>query len=83
MVPLAPSPLPNLAQKRILISSGEHDPIIPMENAQRLAAMFQAAGADVKLHVEPAGHGLSPGDIEEAKVWLGDHRSVFDLKPTR
>jgi predicted esterase len=70
MVPLVPASLPNLAHARVLISSGKHDPIVPMENAQRLAAMLQAAGADVTVRFEPAGHPLVFGDIEAAKEWL-------------
>ena len=70
MVPLVPSALPSLADTRVLISSGEHDPIVPVENAQRLAAMLQAAGANVILRFEPAGHALARGDIEVAKEWL-------------
>lgn len=70
MVPLAPASLPNLAHVRVLISSGKQDPIVPVENAERLTAMLQAAGADVTLRFESAGHALSFGDIEAAKEWL-------------
>jgi phospholipase/carboxylesterase len=70
MVPLVPASLPNLAHARVLISSGEHDPIVPVENAQRLAAMLQTGGADVTLRFESAGHALVFGDIEAAKGWL-------------
>jgi phospholipase/carboxylesterase len=70
MVPLVPASLPNLAQAPVLISSGKQDPIVPVENAQRLAAMLQAAGAEVTLRFEPAGHALVFGDIEAAKEWL-------------
>jgi predicted esterase len=70
MVPLVPASLPNLAQARVLISSGKQDPIVPVENAQRLAAMLQAAGAEVTLRFEVAGHALVFCDIEAAKEWL-------------
>jgi predicted esterase len=70
MVPLIPSALPDLADRRVLISSGEQDPIVPKENANQLAAMLREAGADVTLRFEPAGHGLVRGDIEAAKEWL-------------
>jgi predicted esterase len=70
MVPLVPASLPNLAHARVLISSGKHDPIVSVENAQRLAAMLQAAGAHLTLRFEPAGHALVFGDIEAAKKWL-------------
>jgi predicted esterase len=70
MVPLVPASLPNLARARVLISSGERDPIVPVENARRLAAMLEAAGADVTLRFESAGHALARGDIKAAKEWL-------------
>jgi predicted esterase len=70
MVPLAAPVLPDLVHARVLISSGEHDPIVPVENAERLAAMLREAGANVALRFEPAGHALGLGDIEAAKEWL-------------
>lgn len=70
MVPLVPSALPNLAHRRVFLSSGEQDPIVPKENAGRLAAMLREAGARVTLRFEPAGHGLALGDIRAAKEWL-------------
>jgi phospholipase/carboxylesterase len=70
MVPFVPASFPNLAHARVLISSGKQDPIVPVENAQRLAAMLQTAGADVTLRFEPTGHALVFGDIESAGKWL-------------
>jgi predicted esterase len=70
MVPLVPPALPDLAHRRVLLSSGERDPIVPVENAERLAAMLREAGADVSSRFEPAGHALARGDIEAAKQWL-------------
>ncbi len=70
MVPLVPPGLPNLAHRSVLLSSGEQDPIVPKENAERLAAMLREAGARVTLRFEPAGHGLGLGDIKAAKEWL-------------
>ena len=72
MVPLVPASLPNLAHAHILISSGGHDPIVPVENARQLAEMLRAAGADATLRFEPAGHALTIGDIDAAKDWLKD-----------
>jgi phospholipase/carboxylesterase len=70
MVPLVPPVLPNLAHARVLLSSGNQDAIVPVENAQRLAAMLREAGANLTLRFEPAGHALAFGDIEAAKEWL-------------
>jgi predicted esterase len=70
MVPLTLPILPNLTHARVFLSSGEQDPIVPMENAERLAAMLREAGADVTLRFEPSGHALGLGDIKAAKLWL-------------
>lgn len=70
MVPLVPPEPPDLAHARTLISAGARDPIVPVENAERLAAMLRDAGAKVTLRFEAAGHPLVPGDIAAAKEWL-------------
>lgn len=70
MVPLMPAALPNLDQLRVLLLSGEQDPIVPKENASRLASMLREAGADVSVRFEPVGHALVRGDIKAAKEWL-------------
>ncbi len=70
MVPLLPSVSPDLAQARVFISSGKQDPIVPVENAQRLAAMLRQAGADVTFRFERAGHALVSEDIAAAREWL-------------
>jgi phospholipase/carboxylesterase len=70
MVPLVPAVLPKLDGAHVLLSSGQQDPIVPVENAERLAAMLRDAGADVTLRFKPAGHALVSGDIEAAKEWL-------------
>jgi len=72
MVPLVPPVMPDLVRTRVLLSSGEHDPIVPKENAQRLAAMLREAGANVMVRFEPAGHALAFGDIETAKGWIAE-----------
>jgi phospholipase/carboxylesterase len=70
MVPLKPATLPDLTGTRILICSGTHDPIIPVENAERLAAILSQAGADVTPRFEDAGHQLVFDEIAAAKNWL-------------
>lgn len=70
MVPLSPSTLPDLSGARILICSGTEDPIIPVENAERLTALLRQAGAEVTLRFEKAGHQLIFGEIAAAKKWL-------------
>ncbi len=70
MVPLAPEELPDLNGRRILMCEGLRDPIVPRENAERLAEMLRGAGADVTLVWQSAAHGLVQGDLRAARDWL-------------
>ncbi|TFZ60076.1 alpha/beta hydrolase [Methylorubrum sp. Q1] len=70
MVPLAESPPADLAGRPVLLLSGALDPIVPAENAERLAARLQQAGAAVTHTVNPAGHGLSQADLAASGTWL-------------
>lgn len=70
MVPLTPAALPMLTGTRVLLAEGVQDPMVPRENAERLAAMFRGAGADVAVHWEAAGHELTQGDVTAAQVWM-------------
>ena len=76
MVPLTPEIQPNLDGTRVLICSGERDPIIHLENAERLTAMLRTAGADVTLRVEDASHQLAFAEIAAAKKWLREQSRV-------
>ena len=70
MVPLARSAEADLAGKPVLILSGEADPIVPPDNAARLATQLADAGASVAHRKVPVGHGLSQADVTLAKEWL-------------
>lgn len=70
MVVLEPDPLPDLAGKRLLLSSGNVDPIVPPDHPPRLAEMLRRAGANVTLQTHAASHGLVPGDFNAARDFL-------------
>jgi predicted esterase len=70
MTPLVPESLPDLRGKRILLAEGRQDPVVPSDNAERLAGMFRSAGADVTLRWRNAGHGLTREDVEDAQEWI-------------
>ncbi|MFC0385740.1 alpha/beta hydrolase [Muricoccus vinaceus] len=70
MVPFRDPPAARLDGTRVLLLSGASDPIVPAENSARLAAILQAAGATVKHHDLPLGHGLSQMDVALARDWL-------------
>ena len=70
MVPLSAPPAADLSGKRVLILSGSADPIVPAENAGRLAAMLAHAGAEVDHRSLPVGHGLSQADVNLTRAWF-------------
>jgi phospholipase/carboxylesterase len=70
MVPLQPDTPPDLTGTRVLICSGDRDPIIPLENTERLVGMLRSSGANVTLRVESASHQLVFAEIADAKNWL-------------
>ena len=69
MVPLDVAPLPDLSGTRVFIAAGQHDPIIPPSNSERLAAMLREAGADVELRWAPVGHQLTREDVDASRAW--------------
>jgi predicted esterase len=72
MVPLVPEPLPALAGTTVLVSNGRSDPIVPVAETERLAALLRAAGAGVTLAWQPGGHNLTRDDVVRAHEWLAD-----------
>jgi predicted esterase len=70
MVPLVPDALPALPGTPVLLSNGRSDPLVSLEESDRLAALLRRAGADVTLALQAAGHELSSQDIVQAREWL-------------
>lgn len=70
MVPLSQPPAVDLTGKPVLILSGSMDPMVPAENAGRLAAQLRDGGAEVQHRTLPAGHGLSQADIALTREFL-------------
>jgi predicted esterase len=70
MVPLVPENLPNLSSVRVWIGAGDHDPIIPAAETQRLVKLLRRAGADVTIRFANATHALTDADVKTARHWL-------------
>ena len=71
MVVLQPAHPPDLSQREICLLSGRHDPIVPVDQPERLAGQFRLAGARVELHWLEAGHQLTGSDFAHAAKFLG------------
>jgi phospholipase/carboxylesterase len=70
MVPLSQPPAADLTGKPVLILSGSMDPMVPQDNAARLAAQLGNAGAKVQHRTLPEGHGLSQADVALTRDFL-------------
>ncbi len=55
---------------KVLLLTGRRDPIIPLANAQRLAALLKAAGAEVTQDIRDTGHQLEADELVSAARWL-------------
>lgn len=71
-LPAAPE---SLLGKRVLMTSGSTDPLVPTEHPQRLAELFRAGGAEVVIRSHAASHALVPADVEAAREWLQTERN--------
>jgi predicted esterase len=72
MVPLVPEKLPELKGRRVFLSAGRVDRLIPPRESERLAALLEEAGAGVRLFWQPGGHALERAEIEAAREWLSE-----------
>src|ERR1041385_2051294 len=70
MVPLEPEKPPHLANVRVWIGAGSHDPIIPSSETQRLVDLLRSVGADVTVRFLNAEHALTHADVSLAHDWL-------------
>jgi phospholipase/carboxylesterase len=81
MVPLSNPPLGQGVATPALLLSGDRDPIVPAENAARLAAQLGRAGGEVEHRVLPTGHGLTQVDVDFAADWI-ERRAVSSASVT-
>jgi phospholipase/carboxylesterase len=70
MVPLEQPVEGEASGTPVLMVSGALDPIVPIDNAKRLAALLSAAGMAVEHRVVPVGHELAQADVELARSWI-------------
>jgi phospholipase/carboxylesterase len=70
MVPFQSQTPPPLNRKPVLMLSAENDPIVPVEETERLAELLASADADLTLQWSRTGHSLGQVDIAAATRWL-------------
>jgi predicted esterase len=72
MVPFEPENPPTLMDKRVLISAGRGDPLIPRGGTERLAQILVDSGAQVELAWQDSAHGLVQGDIAAGTRFIAE-----------
>jgi glyoxalase family protein len=70
MVPFEPAVLPDLSGTAVFIGAGRADPMVPPDEAERLAELLRRSGAEVTLHWEPGGHAITTAEINAAARWI-------------
>jgi phospholipase/carboxylesterase len=71
---MLPAPAPeglDLSGVPVLVAAGRQDTLLPPPAVERLLTALRAHGADVTERWEPAGHGLTQGDLTAVASWLG------------
>jgi predicted esterase len=73
MLPFEPERLPELAGKRVLISAGRRDQMIPQALTQRLAAVLEQSGAIVTTWWHETGHNLTQDELARVQAWYAEN----------
>ena len=70
MLPLPSEPEQSLGGMPVMIISGRMDPILPLDNAKRLAEALREHGAVVDHRVLETGHGMTRNDVDLARGFI-------------
>jgi len=70
MVPIVPDTLPNLSNKRVLVSAGLNDPIVASYQTKDLIDLLIRVGANVSVQWQNSGHELTQRDVKSAREWV-------------
>jgi predicted esterase len=73
MVPLIPNTLPDLSNKKILLSEGLQDPIVSRNETENLYRLFQKTNANITLKWQNSSHNLIQDDLKIAKEWISNN----------
>lgn len=60
----------DLSGKKVLLLSGEHDPLVPHEQILKLHSQLKYKHADIELHRLNAGHPLVEEDLKLSIEWF-------------
>jgi phospholipase/carboxylesterase len=70
LIPFMPAAQPGLKGKRLIITAGRRDPMVPAHSVELLAAYLKAQGADVTLFWHEGGHEIRREELLAVRDWL-------------
>lgn len=70
MVPFAQPPAVDLTGKRVALSNGQRDPLVPAAQTATLVAQLRERGAEVAEFPHAGGHGLDAGVLPAVRSFL-------------
>jgi phospholipase/carboxylesterase len=70
LIPFTPAPQPGLAGKRIILTAGRRDPIVPVHSVELLAKYLKEQGAEVTLFWHEGGHEIRREELLAVRDWL-------------
>ncbi len=76
LIPFDPEPQPGLADRRVLITAGRHDPICPAPLTQRFADWLEDQGAHVRVDWHEGGHEIRAEEIDAVQDFLAGIRTA-------
>jgi predicted esterase len=59
MMPFIPDPLPDLSEKKLLILSGQYNPIISKKQAEDLFSLLKSAGTKEEIKWQTSGQEIT------------------------
>lgn len=70
LIPFTPAPQPGLKGKRIMLTAGRRDPIVPVHAVDLLVAYLREQGADVTLFWHEGGHEIRQEELLAVRDFL-------------
>jgi phospholipase/carboxylesterase len=70
MSPVPEPPPHDLSGTRVFLSSGEQDPMAPLDSADRLVNQLRERAAEVTAHRHQGGHQITLDGVQAAQKWL-------------
>lgn len=70
MLPVPEPPVTDLSRTRVFLSSGDHDPMAPLDSADRLVQTLVDRSATVRRFRHHGGHEITLAGLNVAAGWL-------------